>query len=639
MKNTFFLIGLTLGITAQAQKYKPLSETNSKVRWKYLEHVSDEFNKDKIDEKKWLIQGRNGEFQSRWIGRAPSQFSTENVFIKDGKCIVRTQWDPDFEFSKKLDKASGKKYENITTGALISRKEFQFGYMEIKCKAADAPITSSFWATGKGQELDVFEFFGQHIQPHKIEKRMDNEFLWTIIDWTKKSNRRNWRDHYMLDWRVADDFHVYGCEWSPEYLKFYADGKLLGEINKRKVLASDSAWILVNPMKVWVDSETFPWNGIPTSQHLPADFEIDYIRIWDRDYGIKENITRTTPKKNTSIVQNPPLTNPYSQAFGFEGAFELPKGPDRWFIPNNSKQFISFTKEKSHSGASSLKFETQNGLAHNTVIFAPFGSVQIPSGTYELTMKVWIDESNTLSEIQPVLEEPYLQIKPIKLSKTQKGKWITVKQTFSRMKNSGTKDRVRLIFKPSNTTKRGLVYIDDIRIQTRNSVNYATPPKVTTQANEKAFSFEGPFELDRGTDRWYIPNNARDYYSFTKEKSIKGSTSLKFSCENGLDNPAVIFAPFGSTNIQAGMHELSMKVWIAPSNTLNQFQITLEDPYLQTAPINLSKAKKGEWITIKHTFNRNKASNIKDRIRLVIQTNDVSDKALIYFDDIKIKAI
>lgn len=254
----------------------PASDPSNKGGWVLNRDVSDEFDGKKLDEKKWLVQGRDGEFKSRWIGRAPSQFSTDNARIVDGKLKLQTRWEPDFKFSKKPDK-EGVAYENITTAAVIGKKQFHYGYMEIKCKAADASITSSFWMTGNKTELDVFEFMGAPAQKHK--KHLEKEMMFTLIDWSKGKSSRVWRGTHELDWRVADGFHVYGCEWNEDYLKFYADGKLVGSATRKEL---GDAWILKHPICIWVDSETFTWHGLPEEKDLPVDFEIEYIRVWQK---------------------------------------------------------------------------------------------------------------------------------------------------------------------------------------------------------------------------------------------------------------------------------------------------------------------------------------------------------------------
>ena len=158
MLTTVLLLPLT-ALNAHSGQTSPASDPSNNGGWILNKDMSDEFEGRKLDTSKWLVQGTAGEYRSSFIGRAPSQFSTKNVRVEDGKLMLQTRWQPDFAFSDKPD-ADGRKYENITTAAVISKRQFLYGYMEIKCKAADASVTSSFWATGHRSELDVFEFIG-----------------------------------------------------------------------------------------------------------------------------------------------------------------------------------------------------------------------------------------------------------------------------------------------------------------------------------------------------------------------------------------------------------------------------------------------------------------------------------------------
>jgi hypothetical protein len=41
-------------------------------------------------------------------------------------------------------------------------------------------------------------------------------------------------------------------------------------------------WCLDEQMIIWVDSETFEWEGFPLESELPADYQIEYIRLWQK---------------------------------------------------------------------------------------------------------------------------------------------------------------------------------------------------------------------------------------------------------------------------------------------------------------------------------------------------------------------
>ncbi len=256
----------------------PASDPQNKGNWVFREDMSDEFESNSVDTNKWVVEGTNGQYPN-WIGRAPSQFAAENVRVENGKLYLTTKWDPDFNYSKVVDSDDpDRPYGStpLTTACVTSKNTLHYGYMEIRCKAADVSITSSFWATGRGSELDIFEFVGD-----AKEGDNDRKYPFCVHNWQLGGLGVNgWCDQVQLDWRVGDGLHVYGCEWDENGLKFYADGKLVRDIDKSEL---GKVWCLTNPLKVWVDSEAFAWEGFPEEADLPADYEIDYIRVWEKE--------------------------------------------------------------------------------------------------------------------------------------------------------------------------------------------------------------------------------------------------------------------------------------------------------------------------------------------------------------------
>ena len=272
------IMGCGKKVTAAADtaiiSINPLTDQANVGKWKLNKEVSDEFN-GQLDETKWLVQGRNGVYQSNSIGRAPSQYSPNNVRVENGELKLSVKYDPNFNFSTKLQ--NGVAFKDFTAAALISKKQILYGYLEIKCKASDASVSSSFWGTGHNSELDVFEFFGK---PKLTSKKILETTYWcSIHDWGQSGGPSVWTDRIQLPYRMADTFHVYACEWDPNYLKFYADGVLIKSITKAEIGAG---WILTNPMSIWVNSVCWYWNGLPDPQDLPVDYKIDYIRVWQK---------------------------------------------------------------------------------------------------------------------------------------------------------------------------------------------------------------------------------------------------------------------------------------------------------------------------------------------------------------------
>jgi beta-glucanase (GH16 family) len=297
----------------------PFSDQNNTGNWVLNTDSSDEFEAETIDEDKWYIVGKfkNGKpfykhpdlpNKKVWKGRAPSQFSGKNYRLEDGKLILETRWEPDFPFSDDKQKPWGKKegqvakFENLTTACFIGRKFFKYGYMEIKSKAADAEITSAFWAIGSKTELDIFEQFGDHRQERKEANGKDRELWWSIHDWSKEGKGKSvYTEHLDYGFRVADAFHVYGIEWTEHGLKLFVDGKLKTSATREQVDAYakkknlPNGWVMKGPISIWLDQETFPWHGVPDSledlelnspegkkEDGIVDYEIEYVRVWQK---------------------------------------------------------------------------------------------------------------------------------------------------------------------------------------------------------------------------------------------------------------------------------------------------------------------------------------------------------------------
>ncbi|MEP4079545.1 family 16 glycosylhydrolase [Haloferula sp.] len=294
----------------------PLSDAENRGGWVYNTEVSDEFDGDTMDEERWFIVGKfedgkpvykhpDKPKKKVWKGRAPSQFSGRNHRLEDGILKLETRWEPDFPFSEEIHKpvfGEAMPYENITTACLISRKPFLYGYIEIRCKAADTQVTSGFWSMGEGIEFDFFEAYGDG---RGKKKHLDSELWWSIRDWKKLNGKPSYTERKDIGFRFADDFHVYGIEWDEDGIDYFVDGKRFTGVTAEKATAwargnrdvpdDYDGYVATVPINLWLDNEIFPWHGIPKSKedlelNSPegekgdgvVDFEIDYVRVWQK---------------------------------------------------------------------------------------------------------------------------------------------------------------------------------------------------------------------------------------------------------------------------------------------------------------------------------------------------------------------
>ncbi|MEN8775331.1 MAG: family 16 glycosylhydrolase [Akkermansiaceae bacterium] len=282
--------------TSSAAEPLPLSDRNNSAEWNLIEALSDEFSGTTLDLGKWSNLGLDGNYHGEWKGRAPSQYNSDNVSVANGFLTIQSRWQPDFKFSDEpLNGVEYGKAAPVTTAAIVSKAKLKYGYLEMRCKAASGPISSSFWTTGIGGEIDVFEHFGNNPRNPNSAFRYHTSFH----DWRKGSpnfGKRIWENDHRLDFKVTDEFHTYGLEWSPDRLTIYVDGRVIRSVPRREL---GNKWIATNEQKIWIDSETFDWE-LSSAKLQASDFTdkskfiIDYCRVWQR----------SNPKGHTSPPRN-----------------------------------------------------------------------------------------------------------------------------------------------------------------------------------------------------------------------------------------------------------------------------------------------------------------------------------------------
>ncbi|MCG8579322.1 MAG: family 16 glycosylhydrolase [Bacteroidales bacterium] len=438
-----------------------MSDPSNSSGWILNEHISDEFSGTELDKTKWWILGENNDYRSKWKGRAPGQFVSHNVKVENGNLILMSQWEPGFNFAN--EKHDGTYYGGtetaqdnsrpITQACVMSEQYFRYGYMEIRCQIADAPVTSAFWTTGYHSEIDMVENYGKRPigNPNNKPEELERKYRTNMINWDpdKAADHVNWKVEDVMNERLADDYFVYGFEWDENYIKTYFNGTLVRHVTRTELEANDQ-WRHHHPMELWLDSEVFSWYGLPAAADLasPAEFKIDYVRIWQKE-----------------------ITGPDFDALGFEGPFYFQGRSVQWWNAGNIPWRIK--NDKAASGDFSARFQHSGTFSGSYPIFTPYGSLDLPSGSNTLHFKVWMDANTSIDEIDFILENPWYSM-TVDLRGIEKGKWVEVSQSFSRSAESASDlangDRIRMIIRADDVkSTEALLYIDDIRFEHDNS--------------------------------------------------------------------------------------------------------------------------------------------------------------------------
>jgi hypothetical protein len=183
------------------------------------------------------------------------------------------------------------------TSCIWSKQSFRYGYFEIRAKAPSGQgLWPAFWLYGQNSkdEIDFMEMKGErshevHIDVHcpdSCEKIFTKPF----------GLPKNWGGWVKMNQKLTDEFVTYSGVWLPGSLTYYVNG----------VPVSHYAGDFDTPMNVIanlaVARDGYAFNPGPNAAtKFPADYEVDYIRVWkltsDNEYktskflGAKPSVT------------------------------------------------------------------------------------------------------------------------------------------------------------------------------------------------------------------------------------------------------------------------------------------------------------------------------------------------------------
>ncbi len=232
--------------------------------------------------------------------------------------------------------ARTKKAFECTSGQLISKNAYQYGYYEARFKV-NRPAGAS--NTGIGQCFWLFDFTNethknipQYVAKHcysEIDIAENNPQLGTqtfgaFVSKNDPINNENCNrndlynahecwcpycdpiDKCLFDYFVEQDsFHTYALEWTPSSLKYFYDNVLIHTINN--IGAGKKKPADLDPMNIIFDIESANdvWTFHERCQHVnsntlfPFEFEIDYVKQYKLDLSKCQVILPTIYNQNS----------------------------------------------------------------------------------------------------------------------------------------------------------------------------------------------------------------------------------------------------------------------------------------------------------------------------------------------------
>jgi beta-glucanase (GH16 family) len=240
---------------AGAAEAKPLYSLNT--AWKLQTQYSDEFDDGELDHAKWDNDVPDWGVWSWEPG---------NVWVDNGRLNLR------MEYGEHRRGAWTLYYKS---GIVKSRAPpVRYGYFEARIKAANRypGVAPAFWAyrqdADEWTEIDFVEL---------TQRRRDVKIIDTNVHVFKQAKftgmlplqeERSW----MASWDPRDDFHVYGCEWDRDEIRWYVDGQPVQSRHNdfwHQALDVVISFGVRGDLKKQASAEGFP-----------TVFQVDYVRVW-----------------------------------------------------------------------------------------------------------------------------------------------------------------------------------------------------------------------------------------------------------------------------------------------------------------------------------------------------------------------
>ena len=211
---------------------------------------SDEFTGTTLDADKWVYR----EDDKGW-----STQQAANVSVANGH----------LEIAVKAEQTAKHKY---TGGGIISQRAFEYGYYEARFKVPPGSgWHTSFWTMDYNAK-NTAPLGTQEIDICEQDSVKTTSYSKGVIAWDQKG--KNYGRTYTKTPDLAADFHVWGCEYTPTIVRFFFDGKLVGQ--------ADATKFKHGPQRIWLTAISIGYGGTTyvDIKKLPSAAEFDYVRFY-----------------------------------------------------------------------------------------------------------------------------------------------------------------------------------------------------------------------------------------------------------------------------------------------------------------------------------------------------------------------
>ncbi len=264
----------------------------------------DEFNGTALDESNWTKELRD----PGWTNNELQAYTADeaNIYVEDGMLhlhAVKTV-NEDGSISYTSGKVNSQNKRDFLYGKVVARAKVPAGKGLWPAIWMMPQVEEKYGQWPKCGEIDIMEVLGDQTEVaystiHYGEPHGEQQGLLKLTDGT-----------------FATDFHEYSVEWEPGEIRYYIDENLVLTVNDWYTCVQGEEW---KPYPAPFDQNFFvqmnlavggDWPGNPdeTTDFENADFEIDYVRVYQKpEYDT--NVERPAvvfrdPDENGNYVNN-----------------------------------------------------------------------------------------------------------------------------------------------------------------------------------------------------------------------------------------------------------------------------------------------------------------------------------------------
>lgn len=266
----------------------------------------EEFNRPTLNRTYWTPEinfVRNSEAAQIYTDRA------KNLAIRKG-ALTLTAYAEHFESTRWKPESQhwweSRKEANYTSGSINSAKkvEFRYGRLEIRAKVEHGRgVWPALWMIGNNPggwpscgEIDILEYISQ-----------DPKMVHATLHYTKDGTYLHPTTPFVHSEAIADQWHLYGLNWTPEKLDLTFDGKVIFTQRLDEATQSDGK----NPFRdglyhLILNLALDGWAETPVAEDYPRAFYVDYVRLYQDDtiegteFWLKGKKVFPKPKKQSS---------------------------------------------------------------------------------------------------------------------------------------------------------------------------------------------------------------------------------------------------------------------------------------------------------------------------------------------------